>query len=418
MNRPNKIYLLAAAFFIIAPLSVSGTASDGIKYLRLGLTVAMSGMGFFVYRASPLDSATKTFAFFVVLFTAGALWSDSILMALFNKGMFLMSALAGVFMIYTTKTEEELTAGIKLLALTGTVAGFLLFATYLQNPESGTSGDRLAVGGMNANTIGAAAGPMFIFSFFLGLWRPEFKLRIICFSSSLLLAIVILGTGSRGATLMAIVGTIIAVKPFLQKRALTVLLSIAIPVGMLQIYALATGTNVASKIPGLERILSGGNKKNTREGMWEWTYKRFKRSPVIGIGWLHWGNSSANCHNAYLQVLTETGIVGAAIFLASIVQIVLRIFSVKYTLRESTNPELLALPLGLLASLAVHGMIEASVVLGTTGLPLLLGFSVALVDRLPSLVNQGSSSMPVARATPAIPRLEIRARRSHVNRRD
>ncbi len=418
MNRPNKIYLLAAVFFIVAPLSVSGTASDGIKYARLAITAAMIGMGLFVYRADPLNSTTKTFTFFVVLFTAGALWSDSIFYALFNKSMFLMSALAGVYMVYTTKSEEELTSGIKLLALTGTIAGFLLFATYLQNPDSGTAGDRLAVGGMNANTIGAAAGPMFIFSFFLGLWRPEFKLRVVCFSSALLLAIVILGTGSRGATLMAIVGTLIATKPFLQKRASTVLLAIALPIGMLQIYAVATGTSVASKIPGLERIVSGGNKENTRAGMWNFALKKFNKSPIIGIGWLSWGKkSSANCHNAYLQILVEVGILGAAVFLASTVQLILRLSSVKYTLRESSHPELLALPLGLLASLAVHGMIEASFLFGTTALPLLLGFSIALIDRLPSLLATSSATIPISRTTPAIPRLDIRPRRRHPDSR-
>jgi O-antigen ligase len=151
--------------------------------------------------------------------------------------------------------------------------------------------------------------------------------------------------------------------------------------------------------------------------MWKYTYKQYKKSPLIGIGWLHFGRSksSANCHNLYLQVLTETGIVGAAIFLAALVQILLRSRDVQYELYGTDQPELLALPLGILASIAVHGMVEASALFGTTALPLLLGYSVGLIDRLPSLLSQGSASQPTSIAKPAIPRLEIRP--SRVNHR-
>ncbi len=411
MTQTNKMYLVAAIFFIVAPLSVSGDASTGIKYFRLALTVAMVGLGIFVYQAESFRSTTKAFMFFAVFFTAGALWCDKISHGLLNKGMFLMSILSGVYMAYTTKSEQQLSSGLKLLALSGTIAGFFLFGAYLANPEANTSGDRLAVGGMNANTIGAAAGPMFIFSFFLGFWQTGFKLRAVCFISSILLAIVILGSGSRGATLMAIAGTLIATKPFLQKRATTVILCVALPIAGLQIVAMTTGQNLLSKIPGAERIFEGGNKKNTREGMWNWTYRQYQKSPVIGIGWLHFGNSSANCHNAFLQILTEVGIVGAAIFLSFLVQFLVRMRSVKYELYGSSHPELVALPVGLLASLAIHGMVEASVLLGTTALPILLGYSVALVDRLPDIMNKASGPQPKETIKRAIPRLEIRSAR-------
>jgi O-antigen ligase len=413
MTRTNKIYLLAAAFMVVAPLSISGTATEGIKYARLAITVAMVGFGLFVYKPEPFGSSTKAFLFFCSFFTAAALWSNDITWALFNKSMFFMSILGGLYMAFTTKTDQELYKGIKLLAVTGTVAGFFLFLTYLQNPEGNTAGDRMAVGGMNANTIGASAAPMFIFSFFLGLWQTGFKWKALCFSSSILLAIVILGSGSRGAVLMAIVGTLIATKPFLQKKASMVIMSCAIPIALLQLVAVTAGFDIASKIPGLSRITEGGNKENTREGMWKYAYKKYETSPMIGIGWLHFGKSrsSANCHNLYLQVLVETGIVGSAIFLAALVQILLRSRNVKYELYGTDQPELLALPLGLLASIAVHGMVEASALFGTTALPLLLGYSVGLIDRLPALISKGSTPQQPSVSNPAIPRLEIRPSR-------
>lgn len=411
MNRPNKIYLLAAVFMVVAPMSISGTATEGIKYARLAVTVLMVAAGIFFYKSPAFEPTTRSYVFFVGFFTLAAAWSDDIFWAFFNKSMFLMATLGGLYMAYATKTREELSGGIKLLAVTGTIAGFFLFLLYLMNPEENTSMDRLAVGGMNANTIGAAAAPMFILSFFLGLWQTTFKWRLLCFGSSILLAAVILGSGSRGAALMTIVGTLIATKPFLQKRAATLILACAIPLGLLQIVAITAGIDPISMIPGLSRITEGGNKKNTREGMWLYTYRQFEKSPLMGIGWLHFGKGTANCHNAYLQVLTESGILGAAILLIFLIKVFVRSLEAKTELGNSGHPELLALPLGLLASIAIHGMVEASALLGTTSLPLLLGFSVGLIDRLPDLLNSEAQDKIAPKPKPAIPRLDIRSSR-------
>jgi hypothetical protein len=105
---------------------------------------------------------------------------------------------------------------------------------------------------------------MFIFSVFLGLWQTGFKWRALCFSSSILLAIVILGSGSRGAARMASVGTLIATKPFLQKKASMVIMSCATPIALLQVVAVTAGFDIASKIPGLSRITEASKKKGTR----------------------------------------------------------------------------------------------------------------------------------------------------------
>ncbi len=413
MDRPNKIYLMAAVFMVIAPLSVSADAGNGIKFARLGLTILMAGFGIFVYQAETLRGMTKSFIAFSVVFTIAALWSNDPLWGMINKGMYLMAALGGVYMAYTTKNDVELSKGIKLLCITGAVSGFFLFGTFLQNPNQGVVSNRLAVAGMNANTIGAAAAPMFILSFFLGLWQRGWKWRLFAFTSALLLLVVILGTGSRGATLMAIVGTFIATKPFLKKRAASIVLACAIPIGLVQIIAIASGIDVVSKIPGLERITSGGTKENTREGMWNFAYKKFEKapSPFIGIGWLHWGKSSANCHNLYLQVLVECGYFGTVFFVVCLFRIAVRSNEVKHELYGSPNPELSALPMGILASLAVHGMVESSTLFGTTSAPLLLGYSVALLDQLPHLLSHGNYPTPPTEKRAAVPRLEIKSTR-------
>ena len=422
MNPLNKIYLLAAVFIVVAPLSIAGTATQEIKIVRLAITATMAGMGLFVYRSDSFRGMTKGFTAFAILFTISSLWSDDIRWALFNKGMFLLAVLGGIYMATTTRNKDELSKGIRVLAFTGTLAGFLLFLAYLINPDANTSGDRLAVAGMNANTIGSSAAPMFILSFFLGLSHQGFKTRLFCFGSATLLAIIILGTGSRGATLMALVGTLIATKPFLQKRAFSIILSVAIPLGILQVVSLSMGTSLANKIPGLSRATNFSSLKghNNRAGMWKYAIKQWNTNRLIGIGWLHFNKSkaTANCHNLYLQILAETGILGAVIMTGVLIQILLRTQVVKHELFGTATPELLALPMGLLASIAVHGMVEASALFGTTCLPLLLGYSIGLIDRLPVLTTKATDGSRAVKRAPAIPQLDIRSRQGHQNLAD
>lgn len=412
MDKPNKVHLLAAVFMIVAPLSISGQASEGIKYLRLVVTAGMAGLGMFLYEKESFGSLTKSFVFFCSAFTASALWSDNLFWAAFYKSSFLMAVLGGVYMGYTLQTRQQLTNSIKLMANIGTIGGLLLFVVFLMNPETNTVGGRMAVGGMNANTIGAAAAPMFVLAVFMSFWQEQFKRRIFYLASATLLAITILGSGSRGATLMAIVGTLMAIKPFLQKRAATVILAIALPLGSLQIVSIATGFDLASKIPGLSRITEGGTTENTREGMWEFSMKRFYRNPGIGCGWLHFGNSQANSHSIYIQVLAESGLVGGTFFVIFVLQLLIGSSRRKNELYGMASPELLALPMGIVTSVAVHGMVEASALFGTTSLPLLFGFSIALIDRLPDLMREGTLELPPEKPASAVPRLDIRSTRS------
>lgn len=418
MEKPNKVHLLAAAFMIVAPLSISGQATEGIKYLRLIVTATMAGFGMFLYEKESFGSLTKSFVFFCAIFTTSALWSDNIFWALFYKGSFLMAVLGGIYMTYTIQNRQQLTNAIKLMANIGTIGGLLLFVVFLMNPETNTAGGRMAVGGMNANTIGAAAAPMFTLAVFMSFWQQQFKRRLFYLGSATLLAITILGSGSRGATLMALVGTLMAIKPFLQKKAATVILAVALPLGGLQIVSIATGFDLASKIPGLSRITEGGTTENTREGMWQFSMKRFYANPAIGCGWLHFGNSQANSHSVYIQVIVESGLVGGTFFVAFVFQVFIGSSRSKQELSGMASPELLALPMGIVTSVAVHGMVEASALFGTTSLPLLFGFSITLIDRLPDLMREGTLDLPTEKPVSAIPRLDIRSTRSMKNEGD
>ena len=93
--------------------------------------------------------------------------------------------------------------------------------------------------------------------------------------------------------------------------------------------------------------------------------------------------------NMYLQVLVETGVIGAAGFLFCI-GAVMRSGLKVVRLQRHWGKNLKAiswLTLGCTFGLLVHGLAESSSILGATSNPLVLGFSIALLERLPKLAK-------------------------------
>lgn len=75
------------------------------------------------------------------------------------------------------------------------------------------------------------------------------------------------------------------------------------------------------KVYGLiERYLSIGVSFNGRDALWPWCFEKFKTSPIFGIGIMYYAEEIPGiathmvmAHNAFLQFLTSTGVVGSAI---------------------------------------------------------------------------------------------------------
>lgn len=88
---------------------------------------------------------------------------------------------------------------------------------FMTNKEESIVGDRLAIAGMNANTIGQSEAPLLLLSIYL-LFKPGTKLQKgIHLASAIMLLAVILGTGSRGALLMVLLGSYFIIKPVLKE---------------------------------------------------------------------------------------------------------------------------------------------------------------------------------------------------------
>ncbi len=284
-----------------------------------------------------------------------------------------------------------------MIGYVGGTSSLSLAYVFITNKEQNLVGDRLAVAGMNANTIGAAGALLLLLAVYL-IFKSERTInKVVHLSSAIFLLAIVLGTGSRGALLMCAVGLFFILKPILSKNAMSIFVVCLIPFIVLQIYG-AISTNEDTVTPGIDRLANMNMEtKNTRSGMWNWTIKKFNESPVIGKGWLSWGGTtSANTHNVYLHVLAESGVIGGVVFLGML----FRLFSIyrvnTSSLKAGMDPyDFTPLGAGILASVLLHGMVESSTILGTSTNVLFLGFAVGLLDRATLLNSDKQSPLKV-----------------------
>src|SRR5690606_5792473 len=109
------MFVLAGAFLVLAPLSVtSGTSQENIaKILRVVVTMLMVLTGAVAIHQFRPRAATISLMLFVAFFVAGALWSNSQKWGLFHKGMFGLSCMSGVFLAMAPRDLEEFKKGIR-----------------------------------------------------------------------------------------------------------------------------------------------------------------------------------------------------------------------------------------------------------------------------------------------------------------
>ena len=344
-----------------------------------------------------LNPVARSLWSFSLVFAVMAVFSDSVAWGLFNKSLFALSVTLGFGSVYAVKSIEDL---LKRMHLLGFVAAFsalgilYLFAT---SPPEEVGGDRLSVGGMNANIIGASAAPLFLLCLFLLLRKQQTWSRAVHFSTAIVLLSIIMATGSRGSFMMVACGSIFIMRPVLKKNMFMATFFILIPV---VVYYLFTETLSSSDSPttgGFDRITSsedGTRSADTRAPVWTWAMKRFWWNPVIGCGWMHYGNSSANVHSIYILILAECGLIGAYFFFLFLIKIPTTFLTnLQVTNTNGASYDLIFFAGGMVAAHLLHGLVESSTLFGSSVNCVFFGFGIGILDKIMDLDD--SISTPV-----------------------
>jgi O-antigen ligase len=398
--RIKLLFLLAGSFVLLAPISVGtgSTVTEGAKYLRLATTLVIVGTGLFNMSRMRFGPGSRALFAFVLLFVGSSLWSNLPLWALLNKSMFGFTCLSGLVLAGSLRSASDMREGFRFLGMIAAAAAIVALGVFLKDPSGVSTHDRMAVFGVNPNMIGHTASPLSILCMYVAINDRRRLWKVLMIGACCILGLIIIATGCRGAALTMMIGTACLVAPHTRRPGVLV--------GVLVCAALTAfiGFEVLD-IGGNDRMLNEIG-KNTRSGIWNWAFRIFHQSPLIGCGWMHVGRRSATVQSMYMQVLAETGIVGVFVLLVTLLIVAaswLGGFSRLKQWRLPTGTGYFALALVMVE--LVHGLTESSPVVGTMMSALDLGLGIGLADRLVDLADVARPSLaPSVAAARIVPR--------------
>jgi O-antigen ligase len=400
--RLKLLFLLTGCFVLLSPISLGqgSTISEVAKYMRLSTTMLIVGVGFATAPQLRLGNASRALFAFVVLFVLSATWSDSPLWGLFNKGMFGLTCLSGVILAGSLRTSAEMRSGLRFLGFIAGGAAIVALVVFIKNPSATSSQDRMAIFGLNPNLIGHTASPLAVLCMYVAMNDRRRIWKILMVGACCILGLIIIATGCRGAALTLMIGSACLLAPSVRRPGV--------------LFGALSGAALIAFI-GFEVMDIGGNDrmvneigKNTRTGVWSWALRHFARSPLIGCGWMHFGSHSATVQSMYMQVLAETGIVGALLLFIVLLTIAKSWIDGLLKLKRLHLPtNACSLALSLLMVELAHGLTESSPVVGTMLSALNLGLSVGLTDRVANLAETSRTT-----STPLVASSSIRRRPS------
>lgn len=405
-KRSSKVqFFFAGLLLLVAPLSGSSESTTTIKLVRIGLSVAMVVGCLTHFSRARVGKISRGLVGIACFYTLAAIWSNDPAYGLLHKGMFLASCVAGVVLAASLNGIVDLRDGLRTMLPFIAIGAVAIILVALTDESGNYVMGRLAAFKINANALGQSAAAMLILCL-SHMVIDRSKWKFLSGISSVLLIWIIIETGSRGSVLMAVAGGglifVGAVKGLAQNIGLLIVL------GMLLLPAMVlVGSELATDIApatGFQREWSSGGGgrmqremlKDTRTQMWAQCFKEWERSPIIGVGWFSQKHRSRSTMNMYLQVLVECGEIGFVLFMIWLAmlgkQCIRLIGKVGNWPRDYRVCAWLSF--GCVIGLLIHGLAESSILLGTTVNPLLLGFSVVMLERIPAMLGMSFTRGP------------------------
>jgi hypothetical protein len=153
------LFLIAAAFLLLAPVTTRSDASDFayiLKYSRIGLSVVAVFIGLGSFRWRNIGPTVRLLLLFSAYFVAAATWSSAPMMGVLNKGMFLAAFTGGILAASSLSSLRDLRTGLRTFTVAGIIAGTVILFESIIHPDDAYIKGRLGVFKINANSLGKA----------------------------------------------------------------------------------------------------------------------------------------------------------------------------------------------------------------------------------------------------------------------
>jgi len=379
----NITALLVATFVILAFLGFASTRGDTTPFRLARIYVAVVSLLLAVrtVHLPEVRGAGLLYLGFIILYVLSALWSLAPVDALARKTIYAMPMALGLLLGYAIRDRRDFEGSVRLLILPGSVFACM----FLFHVTAGPTHGRLDVLGTNPNQAGAFSAYMTIFCAYLALYSRSKIWRIIAYITGTALAMAVLYTGSRGAAVITILGCFTVILP-LARRPLAV--------AVLALVLLGTGWFVQGKAQSeaSERLtmttLAG------RDSLWITGLNEIKESPLFGVGWMPSSDpgegfaQTQNWHSTWMQVAVDAGFVGVLLLLSVVIVTAIYALQTRRLLagRSDLQPPFF-LAGALFGAAMAHGIVESSLVLGSSLASLVFPFSIVLLERMPIILG-------------------------------
>ena len=147
-------------------------------------------------------------------------------------------------------------------------------------------------------------------------------------------------TGKRGPFLFAVAACVFTYYVYLSNKPRSRLSRLVVITTFVAILATVVLTVFPSKFSTITRLVDKmGDDEDMTTGrtiLWERAFGLFKKQPITGIGYKqYYANFHADVHNVYLQLLTETGIIGFIIVILLFGIVLYRTYKMLVNIRKN-----------------------------------------------------------------------------------
>lgn len=386
-RRINPLMMVLGLYFILAPLSGAKDVPgiEAIKYARLYCSFLIVAVGVFLMRANRPRPAGLVFLLWAIFYMSAALYSPKPVNGLMLKGLYVLVVMSGLVAAYSIRSLSDLRIGLRVLLLGSGAFALLLLKEMVTNPSAVASIGRLVAFGLNPSRIGQECAPMIICASAVAFYDRSKPWRLLAYAVAAVLALATISSGSRGGTFMAAIGVFVCAMP-LVKRPVLLAFTLAVVYFVGGFIISVVNPHATERLQDLSF--------ETRSEPWRQAMDYFMDSPFIGQGWVlneeaRAGGGTQNMHSIYMQVIAETGLVGAFIFGVVVLYIALRAFRLFLFARSRhADTRYVYFTLGLTASLFAHGMAESSTIIGSNINAIMLPFALGMIDRLRELIAE------------------------------
>jgi O-antigen ligase len=385
-QKVSSCAVLAAAFSLLSPFSLSYESGFAVKLLRIYVTVLLMllAIRLCVVRRQKLSAGGRLFLLFVVFYFCGSFWCGEPVESVKYKGLFLMLEIGAVYWGAAMQSPRELLSMVRFMLLP--IIGWCLLIASDVAMHPGQVG-RLSSYGMNPNGIAASSAFNLVLCLYLVFFDRSGFFKQIALVCAVVNVVILPLTGSRGGIGCAVIGAAILGVPLVKRPGL--LLAAACLLGLTVYFGV-------DLLPASTLQRFGDLSTLTRQSVWVNSYELIEDAPLLGHGWIYntvtGSIATANQHSIYLQVLVETGFVGFALMMAALAAVVWQSWR---TLRETRLWQLPVSPiylgLALLSCVISGGAFEGGPMVGTTINALFFGFSVGLLGAARRMLAVGEA---------------------------